>query len=248
MLSEIQDNLKNIALITFLWLGLSINASANTIIKSSVSPEFPDGLHTKYLRYIAEKMDLPLEIYPMSFARRLESLKNGTINLMVGVKHLHSQERFEFLQPSYEKLRASYFVHRDSPYLDMSETELNQLILGNSIDEKEMLKWADETFKAVVSVSSLEQKIRLLEIGRIDTFVHFETSALYKIRLLGLEGVIIPAAYQPGEKLFYHFAINPDSELFAMKEKLEQIIAQGVANGDFTKIRAEHEEALMAAK
>ena len=224
------------------------SANSNITIKSSVSPEFPDGLHAKYLTYISEKLNVPIEIYPMPFARRLASLKDGTINLMVGLKRSHVEDQFEFLYPNYEQLRASYFVRFDSPHLETAKTELNELVAGYSIDEKEMLQWANETFKHVVTVTSLEQKIRLLEKKRIDTFVHFESSARYKIRLLGLESVIIPAVYQPGDTLSYHFAINRQSELYLLKEDIEEIIAIGVENGDFEKIRYEHELAISAEK
>jgi len=223
-------------------------AQAEVTIKSSVSPEFPSGLHAKYLSYIAQKLDVQLEIYPMPFARRLASLKDGTINLMVGLKRNHAEQDFEFLNPRYEALRASYFVRFDSQHLASPETKLYELVAGYSIDEKQMLQWAHDTFKDVVTVTSLEQKIRLLAKGRIDTFVHFESSAKYKIRLLGLENKIVAAAYQPGETLSYHFAINSQSELYSLKAKIEKIIALGVENGDFAKIRYDHEATISATK
>jgi polar amino acid transport system substrate-binding protein len=41
------------------------------IIRTSVSEEFIDGLHAKYLRNIAKHMNMPIEIVPMPFAIRI---------------------------------------------------------------------------------------------------------------------------------------------------------------------------------
>jgi len=104
-----------------------------------------------------------------------------------------------------------------------------------------MLKWANDNFAHVVTVTNLEQKIKLLEKRRIDTFVHFESSAKYKIRLLGLQDVVVPAVYQPGEVMSYHVAINPKSPLYGLKSRLEKIISESVESGEFSRIRFAHE-------
>ena len=240
----------------FFWFIIAISlqaicttTSANElIIKSSVSPEFVDGLHAKYLKHIADQANLPLDIYPMPFARRLASLKDGTINLMVGLKRSHTEDGFEYLQPRYEELRASFFVRADSSLLSTPEAKLTQLVAGYSIDEKQMLQWARDNFAEVVTVTSLEQKIKLLEKRRIDTFVHFESSAKYKIRQLGLENVVVPAVYQPGERLSYHVAINIKSALYKIKPKLEKIIRNSVESGEFSRIRLTHEAEIAQKK
>lgn len=225
--------------------GFAGAAYAEIIIKSSVSPEFPDGLHAKYLRYIAEKAELPIEIFPMPFARRVASLKNGEINLMVGLKSSYPELQFKFLQPSYERTGGVYFVRSDSQNLSTTKPNFGELVVAFSINHKEMLGWANDNFRAVVTLSSLEQKIMMLEKRRIDAFVHFQSSANYKIKQLGLEGVIVPATYQsPRANLPYHFAINEKSDLFSLRKRLETIISEGVKAGDFAKIRYNHEASL----
>ena len=222
------------------------SAHSSQTLRSSVSPEFPQGLHYKYLRYIAEQMDLELEIYPMPFARRLASLKKGDIDIMVGLKHTHKQRQFTFLQPSYESIKAAYFVRANDAARMQSETDLAFLIAGFSIDEKEFIERARSQFRDVVTVTNLEQKIKLLARSRIDTFAHFESSAIYKIREMGMQDKLKLAEYQPAEDLNYHIGLSLRSPLMLRRDQFESVIQQGLANGDFAKMRLDHEENIKA--
>ena len=60
----------------------------NDVLRSAVSTNFPDGLHTQYLTYFADKLHVPSEIGTMPYARRLRSIDNGTLDIMVGVSTL----------------------------------------------------------------------------------------------------------------------------------------------------------------
>ena len=225
-------------------LSSTVRSAEPVKLRSSVSPEFPTGLHYKYLHYIAEQMELELDIYPMPFARRLASLKSGEIDIMVGLKHTHKQRKFSFLQPSYESLKAIYFIRKSDQARMQQASDLANLIGGFSIDEKEFIEQVRSQFKDVVTVTNLEQKIKLLARGRIDTFVHFESSAEFKIREMGMQQRLIKADYQPADILDYNIGISLLSPLLPLREKLENVIEQGVANGDFVNIRLQHEAAI----
>ena len=47
----------------------------------------------------------------------------------------------------------------------------------------------------MVPVTSLKQKIGLLQKGRIDTFIHFQESVLPTLRSMGLEQEIVLADF-----------------------------------------------------
>ncbi|WP_100642655.1 substrate-binding periplasmic protein [Alteromonas facilis] len=213
-------------------------------ILSSVSPEFPNGLHAKYLDYIAKEAKCELDIFPMPFARRVASLRSGEINLMVGIKSLHKEVGFEFLQPSYETLQSTYFVRAADFSKYTTKDSFRQANAALTIDNESMLTRAQDLFSAIVTVSNLEQKIRLLQIGRVDTFVHFESSAQYMIHQMGLQNELVPAAIQISQPLEYFVAIHTLSSLYESKDKLEAVIAEGVRKGDFIRLRREHEAIL----
>ena len=224
---------------------LSVSAEetvASTMtIKSSVAKEFRNGLHEKYLKYLAEKLDMELDITPMPFPRRLKSLRNGTIDIMVGVKHTHIEhDDFAFLKPSYESLRNAYFVRSTDKDKLKSREDMEKLTIGITSDEKEQLNIISEDGLSYVTLITLKQKIEMLMKGRIDMFTHFEFSALDQIQEMGLEKEIVLSDYQTTKYRDYHFAVSTHSPLMAMKEDIEAIIKQGVESGDFRAIRKAH--------
>lgn len=64
--------------------------NAIVVIKSSVSTEFLRGLHFKYLTFIADRIDMPLQVNPIPFARRLKSPDQRLIDIMVHIREAHS--------------------------------------------------------------------------------------------------------------------------------------------------------------
>jgi polar amino acid transport system substrate-binding protein len=208
---------------------------------SSVSPEFPDGLHAKYLRYIAAQLKLKLEIVPMPFARRIVALTSGQIDIMVGMQRENDDvDQVIYLFPSYETLRHSFFVVKDRGTQLNDFADLSKLNIGVTIHAKYYQRFHEQTDLALISVSTLKQKVELLLKGRIDTFIHYEESAMPYIQQQGLQEKIGLAPYQPTEYNEYFFTISAKSQLFPYQEKLQKIIQAGFDHGDFARIRTEH--------
>lgn len=211
------------------------------VLRSSVSPEFTDGLHVKYLQYLAAKLDVKLDVYPMPFARRIDALEQGKIDIMVGLKRSYAQAGFEYLEPPYEALSNTYYVRAAETDTLNSASDLSSLILGITIDNPNSQLDTHGKYRAVVRVTSLEQKIQLLHLGRIDAFAHFQGSSQLKIEQLNLEDAIVEAPYQPGKVRNYYVALSTASPFYSDKDKLTEIIRRGVENGDFAAIRLAHE-------
>lgn len=211
------------------------------VIRASVSPEFPNGLHAKYLRYIASKMEMKLDIIPMPFGRRLKELEKGKLDLAVGLQRRSDDNDFAvYLYPSYEKLRHSLFVPTDKEVELNQFSDLKQLSIGVTTHAKYYGFLLQPHNLTTVGVPTLRQKIQLLLKGRIDTFIHFQESTLPTLEKLGLDNQIKLATYQPVEYQHYYVGISSQSPLIKYRRKLEKIIAQGVKMGDFSQIRQQH--------
>ncbi|GAB2675584.1 transporter substrate-binding domain-containing protein [Aliiglaciecola sp. 3_MG-2023] len=205
---------------------------------SSVSPEFPNGLHAQYLRYLAEKLNADLHITPLPFARRVVELKNGHLDLIVGIHHYAApNDDFIILKPSYESIQNTVFVKQQDQYRLTSLETFKQSTFavttrGNYFPELRL-----EERPKTVSVSTLRQKIGLLEKGRVDGFVHFADSTYKLIDALQTEITIVPALYQPEAQRNYFVGLSKSSKFTARQTEIEQIIISGKRNGDFKHIR-----------
>ncbi|GAA0360590.1 hypothetical protein GCM10009092_26040 [Bowmanella denitrificans] len=220
---------------------LNMHVEAKEVIRSSVSPEFMQGLHAKYLQYIASQMDMQLDLSPMPFARRLLALKNGDIDIMVGVtRDSEKQDEFIYLSPSYEQLRHTFFVRKKDQQRLSSLDDLGNMKVGVTIYAKYFDNFERKQDFALVGVSTLKQKIQLLMKGRIDTFIHYQESTLPLLDKMGLKDEVVKARYQPTHYNDYYVTISANSRLLYLKDKFAEVIAHGVETGAFTRIREAH--------
>ncbi|GAC14797.1 substrate-binding periplasmic protein [Aliiglaciecola lipolytica] len=212
---------------------------AKDTLQSSVSPEFPSGLHAKYLNYIASKLDVELVITPLTFARRIVELQNGNLDIVVGLSPVYTKETgFILLKPSYESLQNTIFI-KNTDHQKISTLEsFKQSTLAVTIGGTYFEHIDNNDWPALVKVSSLEQKIGLLEKDRVDGFIHFAPST---IKVLDTNNrIIIPAKFQTDSPQGYYFALSKKSKLMSRVAELEGIIARGKLNGDFKNIREQH--------
>ena len=71
-----------------LHLSISFHCLAEEkIIKAAVAEGFIDGLHSKYLKYIADKLSLPISTTTIPFARRLKEIELGRLDIIVGLQN-----------------------------------------------------------------------------------------------------------------------------------------------------------------
>lgn len=208
-------------------------------IRSSVSPGFLDGLHAKHLRYIADQLDMPIDIQPLSYARRLKALEQGQLDLMVGVATATEQHYdIVLLRPAYSQSTHHFFSKTNVKLDKFSDLRGKRIgITANTGYFKSFLK-EDEV--ALVEVSGLDAKIKLLLADRIDAFSHPRLSTQSKLLQLHKHQQIVEADYHSNEKTAFHFASSKTSFLLEHKAKLEKIIVAATAEKKFDQIARQH--------
>lgn len=231
-----------VMLVLGLGLGfVSTTSNAQELIRSSVSKEFMDGLQVKYLKNIAKHMNMEIEILPMPFARRIKELRQGNLDILVGLQREdEDQDEVVYIDPSYETLRHTFFVRKPDLEQLVNFSDLRKLRIGVTRNAKYFERFNRETELIMVPVSTLAQKVALLQKGRIDTFIHFQESALPLIRDMGLQDEIVLAKYQPIEVNNYYVTISQNSPLFKQKHLVEAAVRAAISHGEFATIRQQH--------
>lgn len=74
---------------------VSWGVHGSDVLRAAVSTNFPDGLHTQYLVYLADKLHVDCEIGTMPYARRLLSVDNGDFAHIRHRFYLKQQEQQE---------------------------------------------------------------------------------------------------------------------------------------------------------
>ncbi len=220
---------------------MSSFATAQEALRSSVSPEFRNGLQEKILRYIADKMDLSLTIYPITYMERIGLLRAGKIDIMVGLKeHELPRNDFIYLKPSYEQLTNSIFVLRKDQNKFKSLADFKNHTIALTDDNSAVISDLNNQGTKHLSASYLAQKIDLLTRGRVDALIHFTQVTEIKLKELGLDSDIVLANLPPFSVRDHYIRLSLQSPLISKKEKMIQVIKNGVVNGDFKRIRMQH--------
>lgn len=208
------------------------------VVRASVSPDFPNGLHSKYLTYLCKQLDVELSIEPMPLARRLKELRKGNLDLLV-LSRMDSRDLI-YLQPAYESLRTGLFVRLDDQQKLSDFASMQTFKVGYSIGTKLFPRFDQDTGLQKVAVSSLQQKILLLEKGRIDAFLQAVQSTQQQLIKMDKHTEIVKARWQPQYQRDYHFVISEKSELYAHRQRVITIIKQALTTGQFAKIRQQY--------
>jgi len=211
------------------------------VIRTSVSEEFIDGLQAKYLKNIAKHMNMPIEIIPMPFARRMREFRQGKLDILVGLQRENDiQDEVVFITPSYETLRHTFFIRKENKDKLQSFSDLKNLSIGVTRHAVYFKLFNQEQDLIMVPVSTIRQKVELLMKGRISTFVHFQESAIPFINKMDLKNEIVLADYQPIEVNNYYVTISSNSALIDKKHLFELAVRDAIANNEFAAIRLEH--------
>jgi len=224
-----------------LCVSTTIHAHEHLMIRSAVATDFPDGLHSKYLTYIANALEMPLQITPMSFSRRLRALRQGELDILVGLQDKHlQQEGLIFIRPAYQILASTFFVRHDELARLSQYQDLGSMRIAVTPKVSYFSEFDQDRQLAKVAVDSLQQKIKLLVNGRVDTFIHNKDSTIVSLKIMGLTQQVTAANYQPDDKRKYYFAIGVRSALHPYLKRLKQVIQQGITSGTFAEIRRLH--------
>jgi ABC-type amino acid transport substrate-binding protein len=211
------------------------------IMKSAVAEGYVDGLHSKYLRYIANKLSVEVTIDVMPFARRVKAIKNGSLDIIVGVQRTRVREdEFIYIEPYYESLSYRFFSLTKTRHMVKEYDDLRGKLIGINRHAKYFSPFDNDVGFEKIATSSLKQNIDLLLYGRTDIFIHYEESTLPKLIDMRLTDKIGKTDYQPQHIIKHYIAISDKSGLMKMKKQLQQLVKNGIENGDFLKIREIH--------
>ena len=210
-------------------------------LNSAVGNDYQNGLHAKYLHYIAIKLSANIDLSPMPYARRIKELEKGTLDIMVGLQcNDKNSDNLHYVIPPYESLSYEiYTLKSEHPKFKVFDDLFGSIISVNQ-SGRFFPKFDHNTKIKKVKALNLTQKIRMLLANHVDAFVHLPQVADLKIEQLGLSDKIVKTQYQNSYKNDYCITLSRNSPLKIDKNELSRIVQLGVEQRDFQKIRGQH--------
>jgi ABC-type amino acid transport substrate-binding protein len=217
------------------------NESTKPVIRAAVAEEFREGLHSKYLKYFADKLNVTLELTTMPFARRVAQIKSGELDLIVGIQKTEArQDEFIYIMPHYELLSYRIFALKKDQNKIKSYQDLAGKYVGVNRYAKYFKAFDEDDSINKFKASGVIQNIELLLRNRIDAFIHYEQSTLPLLEKFDEENSIVKTPYQPKAEVRHYLAVSSHSVLAQRQNELRKIIANAIKNKDLLTIRLNH--------
>lgn len=165
------------------------HAAGSLVLKSAVSESYKTGLQYQFLKKIAAELNVGLILSYVPFPRRLHQLKQGEIDLMVGVSYRKGRADYiYYLKPHYFNNPIGLFVRSDAQFNINSAEDIGALNIGVVKSSKYFPELDNSPNK--VPISTVEQLVKMVSYGRLDGFVHNKKGAEKKVQQMEMQSQV----------------------------------------------------------
>ncbi|MDB5851338.1 MAG: hypothetical protein JWP29_5090 [Rhodoferax sp.] len=164
------------------------------------------GASASLMQLVSQEIGIPIEVrYAGSWARVQEEAKLGRIDLIAGAFFTSDRlDYMDYVYPAFRETRSVVWTREGAPLKYQQWNDLRGLngvtVINNSFGE-DFDRYAKSSLK-INTVPSLEQALKILQLGRADYLVYEEDPALAYIAKLGVPGLAAQATSISNERLY----------------------------------------------
>lgn len=195
------------------------------------------GIDVDLANEISIRVGIDLTIHPCPFERCLLEMELGRLDLMSGIALTPKRAKYmDYVLSPYAEVSTAFFVRRGEETRLLRYEDLYNLQIG-VVSEAHYFDRFDIDSKLDKTVFHSEKlMIKLLHLGRIDTFVSHGVTGAYEILNQGFKAALVKAPYSPGGQIPIYFAISRKSPHLALLPAISQAIKDIHADGTMEKI------------
>ncbi len=219
-------------------------AGATGLIRSSVANVNLNGPDHELLQTIARRLGKELVMMPAPFRRRLALMKNGDIDLMVGLLRRPDRETYiHYIDPPYKKRSDTVFiVRRENRDLINTYEDLGNLRIGVIIGAKYFPEFDGNPRLLKDAVPKDNMNMKKLLRGRIDAMIHPEFAGIDLINRMGANGRVTIAPYRISRQKHVYIGVSKKSPLMSGMNRIQKEIGQMVEDGTILALLTEYYE------
>lgn len=186
----------------------------------------------------AKKFNAVLLGKKVPFARRLNQLKIGEIDLLAGLLKDEEREQYAyFISPPYKRKTNKYFFMRKGEEQRLQKYEdLYQLSVGVQIGSKYFPRFDKDAKIKKYAISRDESRFKMLVLKRFDALIHTDIYGMDVMHRLALQDKLEIAPYKYTRYNPVYIAISNRSGLIERKDELEKVFREMVDSGEVDKI------------
>jgi polar amino acid transport system substrate-binding protein len=211
---------------------------AREVLVTSVAQENRKGMDAEILTAIAKRLLATLIIREDPFKRRLYLMKNGTIDLMVGLLNRPERENYiHFIYPPYmEHSDTVFFVPKGNAARIQTYADLSSLKIGTILGSKYFHQFDRDDTLNKEPVFGMVINFKKLLRGRLDTAILPEGAGIDQMHRMGIADKIELAQYRFSKKKAVYIGISKKSRLMNKMDEIEIVIGKMIQDKEIQKI------------
>ena len=196
------------------------------------------GIDVDIIKLLAADLSITVKFVTCPFKRCLAMMENGQADFMPGLLKTSEREKYmAFIEPAYfdDPPKVFYINNASSKKIDNYE-DLKTLTIGVKRGASYFEKFDKDPQLNKFVVTEDIQLLKLLKIGRIDTFISTESLADYLIAKEGFGGEFIKAPFHYGLGDVSYLTLSKKSKFVKKKKMFQQAVKNAVDNDIYKKI------------
>lgn len=210
------------------------------------------GIDVEIINTLADDLSLTIKYVTCPFKRCLAMMENGQVDFMPGLFKTPEREKYmTFIEPAYfDDPPKVFYTNKNSSKKIERYQDLKTLTIGVKRGASYFEKFDKDTNLEKFVVTEDIQLLKLLKIGRIDTFISTESFADYLIAKNGFTGAFSKASFHYGQGDVSYLALSKKSaflnkmDMFqhSVKHALDNNTYNNIANDFYKKIARENQQ------
>jgi polar amino acid transport system substrate-binding protein len=195
------------------------------------------GIDIDILILMEEELGLTIEVQRHPFARCLEMIRSGRADLITGIAYTEERAAFiAYIPTSYWSVRPVFYTQAGRGHEITAYEDLYDCSIGYSLDSAYFEPFNSDPGLDKVGVSTEQQLLEMLALGRIDVTIGTEPNIGYDIAVAGLRDSLEPTAYAPEIETPLYFGLSPVSPFIDLADEIEAFLQRLVAGSELDRI------------
>lgn len=190
------------------------------------------GLSVDIFRLLAETVDFEPKFLHCPWARCLKLIKSNEADLIIGVSKTKAREHYlHFVEPPFftGKNVFSFYFTKPSEFIN-KYSDLKPLLVGTLRGSQYFPTFDQDKSLTKVPMKDMESLINMVLTGRVDTFIHLNSTVKPYLELFDPNNKVKQANYAEAVKTHGYIAFSKSSVWLKKMGEFEQALQMLIEN------------------
>jgi len=195
------------------------------------------GIDVDILEGLEKYLNMSIEIERAPFARTVEMIKTGDIDLISSVSYTDKRNKFILYVPtSYHTVVPVFYTQKGRGHLVQVYEDLYKFTVGYSLGSAYFEPFNSDTKILKYGVSSEEQLIKMLALGRFDIIIGTNPNIAFDIKIYNVKDKVMQTQFIPEDNTPIYFGLSRKHNNTNLQVQIDDYLKSIIINGELNQI------------